>query len=343
MRFALTVSSDVPAATDPELALSDLLERARTAHRVGYDGVAVAHRYSIGPAEADARGEPLFSYRFQPLLILARLAAEFGNDFDYITSVLLSAPSHPVRLAEEITTLDTITGGRLRIGIGIGWLPYEFEAFDVALGDRAARFDELVLTLRALLSGDPVDFEGRFFRFKNVKLLAHGVQRPMPPLWLGASTDAAVRRAARSGDAWVISGHLAFDRLERQMIMFREAREAAGLPLPEVQPMVRQAYVADSHEEAWAKAMPAIDEWYRRRRAAGWSTGSADDQRIEVTDSGRWIIGSPDECIEQISRLRDSLGINHLITAMSWPNATQETKLQAIELLGTRVLPALRS
>src|ERR1700742_2374479 len=186
MQFGVMFSSDDPRGASPARPAADHIERARHARDASFDTLAVAHRYSLGPAVADDRGQPLSTARFQPLVLLAHIAGQLGDSMNYATQVLVSPGLHPVQLAEDIATLDALTGGRLRVAIGLGWMPNEFAAFGIDWDSRAERMDELVTLVRMLLTEEVVNFEGAHFTVRNATMVARCEQSPMPPLWLGA-------------------------------------------------------------------------------------------------------------------------------------------------------------
>lgn len=345
MRFGLLVSNDDPPEVDPRQRVADHLRRALTARDAGFDTLAVAHRYSYGPARSDHRGPPLRTWRLQPIPLLGYLAGQIGDAMEYVTAVLLSTSAHPVQLAEDAATLDAMCGGRLRLGIGLGWMPYEFEAFGVSPAGRVRRLEELVTLVRRLLTEDEVDFTGRHFQVRSARLVARPVQRPAPPIWLGASAEPAIRRAARLGDAWTISAMASLAELRTQNAVYLAELARCGKPPPAQRPINRWVYVAKTREQAIAQARPLLADWYRKRGDWGWflAHDRAGTLTDEVLGSGRWIIGSPQDCVEQAAALRDALGINQLIFAMPWPGMAQAQRLRTIELLGERVLPALQA
>ncbi len=344
MRFGINIGTDHPGDREPMSRLNDYLERARTAADVGFDTIAVSHRYSYGPAQSDARGEPLRTSRFQPLLMLAHIAAELRDRVNYVTSIYMSTFAHPVQLAEDVATLDVLCRGRLRVGVGLGWMPYELEAFGIPKRERVSRFQEGIELYRRLLTEDVVNFKGKHFQATNARMIARPMQKPIPPLWIGASADPAVLRAARLGDSWIISGHIPMDELERQVVLYREELDRLGKPYPDERPMVRIIYVAEDRETALKEAQPAIAKWYRERGTWGWfvTQGSAGAVTDDVMRSGRWIIGAPDDCVEQISRFRECLGINHMLFAMPRYDSGEDKVQRSMRLLAERVLPHLR-
>jgi alkanesulfonate monooxygenase SsuD/methylene tetrahydromethanopterin reductase-like flavin-dependent oxidoreductase (luciferase family) len=116
-------------------------------------------------------------------------------------------PFHnPVRLAEDIATVDVFSGGRFELGVGIGFKREEFAGFGVSSKERGARTDRSLDIIRRALTGEPVTFKSEFFDFQNVSVTPEPIQKPRPPIWLGGFTPAALRRAVRVGDAFTVPG-----------------------------------------------------------------------------------------------------------------------------------------
>jgi alkanesulfonate monooxygenase SsuD/methylene tetrahydromethanopterin reductase-like flavin-dependent oxidoreductase (luciferase family) len=340
VRFGLVVNGDEPPDRDPLAILDEQVAGAVAARDAGFDAVSVAHRYSYGPARGDERGEALTTWRLQPLLLLAHLAAVLRDSVHYQTSILLSTGAHPVQLAEDVSTLDAMCRGRLRLGIGLGWMPYEFEAFGVDARRRGERFAELLRAYRRLLTEPTVDVAGKHFTLRDAALVARPVQRPMPPLWVGASSDAAVRRAADLGDTWVMSAHIDLATLVRQRALFHEARTALGRPPVTQVPISRLVVIAEDRETALREVRPMAEEWYRKRGQWGWFVTDGPDVDVRLLGEGRWIVGDPDDCLNQVRRLRDELGVTDVVCTLP-PHIGQERRLRTVELLGKYVIPEL--
>lgn len=341
--LSMNVSSDEPGTRDPAVTLAETMRRAVAARDAGFGTITVAHRYSVGPSAGHA-GEtrtPLYTWRFQPLLMLAHIAAELRDTVKYSTSVLVSTGLHPVQLAEEAATLDAMCHGGLRLGVGLGWMPYEFEAFGVDMKTRARRLEELLVAYRALFTQPDVTLGGPVFPMTHRSMVAKSVQRPMPPLWVGASADAAVRRAARVGDAWVASAHIDLATLRRQQDIFREERARSGLPQPADMPVGRLLVIAEDRETALKQVRPVVEDWYRKRGEWGWFLTEAPE--TDVAGLGeRWLVGDPDDCVRQIAAIRKTLGATDIICTMAYPGATQEDRLRMIDLMGRYVIPEVK-
>ena len=342
MEFGLTITTNDRPDMDPRERVDSHLERAVCARDCGFRTIAVGHRYSFGPATDDARGEALETWRYQPLLLLAYLAAHLGSDVSYATAVLVSTGQHPVRLAEDIATLDAFCAGGLRVGIGLGWLPYELEAFDVERSSQVRRFEELLILTSRLLTEDSVTFDGEFFRVDRARLIARAVQQPRPPIWVGASADAAVRRAARLGDTWSMSGHTPVRELVRQQGLYRAELAGLGRPLPDERPINRVVYIAEDRKTAFENALPNFVEQYRKRGAVGWFQTRDDMERALAEGEMHWIVGDPDDCYEQLRQIETSVGANLSIFTMP-QRTSRETWQRTIRLLGDEVLPKFQA
>ena len=139
------------------------------------------------------------------------------------TGILILPQRNPVVLAKEVATLDLLTGGRVTLGIGVGWLQEEFDAIGVPFAERAARTDEYVAVMRALWTGTAVDFDGEFTTLRAAHSFPHPAQGSVP-IVVGGHTKAAARRAGRLGDGFFPGKG---DWSELQPVM-REAAVEAG-------------------------------------------------------------------------------------------------------------------
>ncbi|QYJ16594.1 hypothetical protein Rxycam_02429 [Rubrobacter xylanophilus DSM 9941] len=172
---------------------------ARAAEELGYDSVWVMD-HAVVPDVPEARQfTPLV---YDPLLTLAYAAAKTGR-IRLGTSVLIVPYRSPLVQAKMLATLDALCGGRLIVGVGVGWLPREFEALGVPFRRRGALTEEYLEAMRVLWTSEgPASFRGPTVNFEDVFCEPKPVQRPHPPLWIGGGSEAALRRAVRLGAAW---------------------------------------------------------------------------------------------------------------------------------------------
>lgn len=160
-----------------------------------------------------------------PLIWLTWVAAATST-LRLATGILLLPEHNPMVIAKQIATLDALSGGRVDLGIGIGWLREEFEALGVPFERRAARTDEYVEVLRALWASDGASFHGEFVDFDNVSCNPKPLNGTIP-IVVGGHSDGAARRAGRLGDAfWPARGD--FDELSRLFAVARRAASDSG-------------------------------------------------------------------------------------------------------------------
>jgi alkanesulfonate monooxygenase SsuD/methylene tetrahydromethanopterin reductase-like flavin-dependent oxidoreductase (luciferase family) len=185
---------------------------------------------------------------------------------------------------------------------------------------------EVLSVLKGVWTEEKVDHQGRYFTIPGVTLTTRPVQYPQPPIWMGADSDSAVRRAARLADTWYINPHAKLKTLERQMALYREAMAQHGKAFP---------------------CMPYLERKYQTYVSWGQSGALPQEDMLdlpfdELRDQ-RFIIGSPDDCVEQLRRYHKRLGANHFLLRVQWAGMPQKQVLEAITLVGERVIPRLRT
>ncbi|MCB1748818.1 MAG: LLM class flavin-dependent oxidoreductase [Gammaproteobacteria bacterium] len=154
-----------------------------------------------------------------------------------------------VRLAEDLAALDVISGGRIDVGLGQGYAPHEFAGFGIDLADRLGRFREGLDVMQGLWTEDSFSYDGKHYRVKDARLCPRPVQQPMPPLWIGATSPPAVRRAGRRG-AHLLG--LANEALQHE---YEQARAAAGYSLDDAKVLqLHWTHVAEDDDSAWGQA-----------------------------------------------------------------------------------------
>jgi probable F420-dependent oxidoreductase len=158
-----------------------------------------ASRYPYAP---DGRiAVPADADWLDPMIALS-FAAAATRTIRLATGVLLVPEHNPVTLAKQAASLDRLSGGRLSLGIGVGWSQEEFAALGVPFERRGARTDEYVAAMRTLWRDDPASFSGEFVKFADIRVNPKPVRNGRIPIIVGGNSDAALRRAARSGDGW---------------------------------------------------------------------------------------------------------------------------------------------
>jgi len=229
------------------------LERIGIMDRGGYEAIWLAEHhfqtFSVCPS----------------IHMMATLVAARTRRLRIGTAVSLAAFYHPLRLAEEIALLDVLSGGRVNWGAGRGFHRQEFEVFDVQPAESAARFREAVDIVLRAWANERLTFNGRFHAFEDVEVLPKPLQQPHPPVWLAASSDESIARAAADGFAILMDPHSVHAEIGRKMSLYHEHLRAAGHdPATREVPVARLIAIAETAEKAEAVA----------RRGAGWLVDS---------------------------------------------------------------------
>ncbi len=211
----------------PWAAPESLTRVATEAEALGYDSLWASER-TLVPVEPKV---PHRSGKFpdvllrvlDPLESLTFVAAQTSR-IALGTSVLVLPWYNPLLLARRLTTLDVLSNGRLRVGLGIGWSAEEYEAAATPWEDRGKRFEEALAAIKTIWTTDPVEFEGDFYSIPRSYIGPKPVQKPHPPIYIGAFTPAARARVARHADAW----HPSIMPLDQIPALFEEIKALAA-------------------------------------------------------------------------------------------------------------------
>jgi len=172
------------------------------------------------------------------------------------------------------------------------------------------------------------------------------VQKPWPPIWIAGNNDPGVKRAARLGDAWFINPHASIDTIGRQMAIYRAELAAAGKPAPRELPIAKEVYCAKDRAAALEMAGPYLLRKYRDYAKWGQDKvmpGKDDFTRpLDQLSEGRFILGSPQECYEQIRPYWEQFGVTHLIIRTHWAGMPLSTALASMRLISDELVPALQ-
>jgi probable F420-dependent oxidoreductase len=181
-------------------AIRDL---AQTAEDLGYAYVlAYDHVVGVAPNRPDWDGPYDFRSPFQSPLLLFSYMAGVTHQLGFVTGILILPQRQTVLVAKQAATLDVLSGGKLRLGIGVGWNEPEFIALGENFHERGRRVEEQVQVLRALWTNPLVDYRGTWHNIPEAGINPLPVQQPIP-IWFGGHADTVLKRAARLGDGWL--------------------------------------------------------------------------------------------------------------------------------------------
>jgi len=287
---------DPPRGEHLPQRIDEVCAEAQLAEQVGFDVILVGehhqHRDGFLPS---------------PLIVSTAVAVR-THKIRMGTGILLLPLYHPVHVAEDAATLDIISNGRLILGVGMGYQAGDFEAFGIPPSQRVSRMEEGIDIIRACWTQDTFSYDGKRFRLDNVAVYPKPIQRPHPPIWVGAMADESIRRAAQDGDAWVA-----------------ETRQQAET---EYGPEVLAAY-----KYYWQSNSLSFQE---QRSEAELSIAKMAPNRI--------ILGSPEEVVDQLQQWQETIGAEVVIFRLRQAHSggpPHEKILRAIRLFGDKVIPKL--
>lgn len=192
------------------------------AHVVAYDHVLGASTDTRpdwrGPYSSD---DPFI----EPFMLFAYMAA-VAPSLEYATGVIILPQRQTALVAKQAANVDFLTGGKFRLGVGIGWNPVEFEGLNEEFHTRGRRLSEQVDVIRQLTSQEVIDYTGQWHRIDHAGIRPLGIQRPVP-VWIGGSAEVAIRRGARIGDGFMLNGST-FEAFEPALAILRDELSRQG-------------------------------------------------------------------------------------------------------------------
>jgi alkanesulfonate monooxygenase SsuD/methylene tetrahydromethanopterin reductase-like flavin-dependent oxidoreductase (luciferase family) len=303
-----------------------LIEQVRTARGAGFSSLWVPHHYLTQPMQMLA-----------PIPMLAYLARD-AEGMLMGTNILVMPLLNPVHVAEDAVTLDLLSGGRYVLGMGVGYREAEFNTFNVPLKERVPRLTESVEIMRRLWTEDRVTYRGKIFDLEDLGIGLKPQRPGGPPIWIGGVVDAAVKRAAQIGDAWLITNFAHLNVLVPQMKMYRETLAEVNKPFPDEVPITRECYIGPSRKQALEECKAALQ--YKYGAYSSWGLDKQSEgaesfnQNFEDFVKDRFIVGDKAFVKDEIQRYRDLLGVNHFAMRVQWPGLGHDKVLRTISTLG---------
>ena len=277
----------------------------------------------------------------QPMQILSRLAPD-TEGLRLMTGILLLTYHNPVDIAEQTATLDQISNGRFTLGVGLGYVEKELEAFGTNRAERVSRLEESIALMKELWTGEEVNHEGRHWTVRRGRVGITPVQKPHPPIWLAAQSRGAVRRAAAIADACLLGPQPNWEDIDKLSKMYWEAiaeqpgktgRLAANRSISVARD--RETAVSEAIAAGEAKAGLYTNFKMQESTTVDFGLGGA-------RDLADWaIVGSPQDCAETIARSHRENGIEHFgFAALNLPKG-KSARLEYLQLVSEELLPLL--
>lgn len=300
--------------------------QAELAEELGYDSAFLGEHHGFA------------TYWPSPQLVLAAIAARTRRIL-VGTNVLLLPLAQPVRLAAEVALLDRLSRGRMVLGVGLGWLDDEYAALGADRSRRGADADAALLLLRALWSGEPVDHDGTGIHLRGFRLVPVPHVPDAVPVWVGGRSEAALRRAARFGDAWTADAALTVAELARSFARCDALRAEQGRPPARERPVTRHVVLAPTSGQARRVAEAHLRRDYAQHLARGnpmVTRAWTDDLDALLAD--RYVVGDADEVGAWVERLEAEVGVTHLL--VKFPALADPSQLRDQMAQLRRIVPA---
>lgn len=325
-KVGLYLGTQFPPGTDVAVALREMKEQVRLARQSGFSSLWVPHHYLTHPMQMLA-----------PIPMLSYLLRDCEG-MTIGTNIQIMPLLHPVHVAEDAVTLDLLSGGRYVLGIGVGYRDAEFQAFNVPLNERAVRMNESIEIMRRLWTEEKVTYNGKIFHINDLGIGLKPLRKGGPPIWLAAVVDAAVKRAAQLGDAWLITNFAHLSVLVPQMSLYRKFLAEASKDFPTEAPITRECYIGSTQAKALDECKAALQYKYGAYSSWGLDKQSKDaesfEQPFEDFVKDRFIVGDKAFVKDEIQRYRALLGVNHFIMRVQWPGLEHAKALNTISTLG---------
>ena len=356
MQVGLVMECDHrPGVTEPQ-AFDEVFSLAQEAESLGFDSVWLAERHF---ATADGSGGDTPSIVSAPV-VLATAIAERTSRLRVGIGVLVLPLGHPIRMAEEVATLDNICKGRFDLGIGRSGFPRAYEGYDLPYEKSRSRFQEYLEVMRRSWTQDAFSYEGDTYRFHNVTVIPKPYQKPHPPLWAAATTK----------ETFAIMGDLGLDilvglrgmtvsdlvgALQDYRASYRHRSTSGNGKVMLRMPI----YVAENMERALSEPQESTMHAYARLRDAfassvGRAGTTSSEERSERAEHlagitfedllrERLAYGTPEVVATRLGELRDRLGLSgFLMEANVGARIPQESVLNSMRLFAQEVMPKLR-
>jgi alkanesulfonate monooxygenase SsuD/methylene tetrahydromethanopterin reductase-like flavin-dependent oxidoreductase (luciferase family) len=286
--------------SDDSHGYNQLIDGVLEAERLGFHSIFLVEHHFTGSAQISAS-----------LNLLTYLAAR-TKTIRLGTAVVVVPWHNPVLLAEQAATVDVLSNGRLDFGVGKGYRPNEFERFCIPLEEATERFEESIALIRKSLTSDTrFSHHSDRWHFEDIIVEPPPVQRPHPPMWLAAGRPESLRKAAEDGYSLLLDQFATFDLALERLRIYREAVETTGREFDPMSVAVARGVAIvrtdAERERALERRMQALNRMNTLATSAdrNYFSSMASDPDLRRAAENGTLIGTPDEIIEKIGRLRD--------------------------------------
>lgn len=344
MEFGTFLLLQSPSAQPTDEVFQRGVEITQAADELGFHNMWLAeHHFST------------YGYLSRPLMVALHLANKTRR-IRVGTAVIVLPLHHPLIVAEEIATVDLLSGGRLDVGLGRGYQQYEFERLGVNLNESRNRWEEAVDVILLALTGEPFSYHGEYYQIDETSIFPRPIQQPHPPIWVTAQSVESVEATVRRGFNLLSGGFgVPIERLGE----FRAAFDRFVAVYPPTHPIQigtqRPVYVtydeADARDAAEHARWNMRVTWSLRQNYAQVDRGRAvavplpPDREPTTQDilDRLAVIGTPDQCIKQLRRVQEIMGTDHFNCSFWFGDLGQDRILRSMRLFAEEVMPAFNA
>ncbi len=347
MHFGIHYLMSCAPGQQPARRYQETIEQAVAAEALGFE--------SVWPVEQHFKQE--LSALPCPTLLLAAIAAR-TRTLRLGTGIAQMGLHHPLRVAEEIATLDVLSGGRVEFGVGRGSNPAHFAGFNVPMAESRERMAESLAYLRRAFSEERFSFGGRFFAAEDLCLVPKPVQQPGPPVTVAVNSADTALLAAREGYPIVIALHVNPLPKARELVrLYEDARREAGHPPHEGISLLLPLFVGEEETAVRRVMAPAIQRFvhlttlllaastHRMATAAERESLQTLCKRLsQITydsmNGNMGVFGTADACAERLHSLAETLGVRRFIGWFNLVGAVPNDQvLRSMEQFSASVMP----
>jgi alkanesulfonate monooxygenase SsuD/methylene tetrahydromethanopterin reductase-like flavin-dependent oxidoreductase (luciferase family) len=349
MKFGVHYLLQCAETQAPAQLYQDALNQATHAETLGFESVwPVEHHFN-----------PRMSVLPCPAVLLAAIAAR-TRSLRLGTAIVQLALHNPLRVAEEIATLDVLSGGRVELGVGRGSNPSHFAGFGVPVEQGRARMAEALAFLERAFREDRFSFRGQFFRADDVCLTPKPLQGPQPTVHIAANSMETAEQAGQGGYPILVAAHvLTFTALRELVEAYKRARACAGhaAMTPSDLSIVMPLYVGENAAQIERDVSPSVRHWVHVLSTAAQGLlaqcaseaeraklymllGQVRQTTYEGMNGHMGVFDTPVGCVERLKQLQEELGVGRVIGWFNFGGLVSHARvMRSMELFASRVLP----
>ena len=318
----------VGSGVDNKTFYSELMEQAVWLENLGLDLIWFTEHHFVDDG-----------YLPSWIPVAAAMAARTKN-VRFSSDISILPLYQPVRLAEDLAVVDNLSGGRIELGIGLGYVPWDFNGYGIPLKQRVSYTDEGLEILTRCFAGKPFSFEGERYQVHDVNIKPDYIQPGGPPLWVAASSVAGARRAARFDAHLLPQGPF-----DTTIQVWRDELMNAGRNPDEYRiGIIKPCFVTDDKDVDWPRVRAAERrrmEYYGSAFAAAGRSAPPDQDRERISQN--WVVGDVDYCVAELTRFIRENGITDLVTWAVPPGLRPADMAASLEKFATKVVPLLKA